>query len=971
MKRWILSRIFLTVSYTVRRYFHLWIYRRAFIKNPYIYKVFVALVYFHYWIQSVFLTKVITPTPKTRGKFNYTHLHPPSKRMPKSVIYMALTKRFSFEASQKCGCKSSQKRNPTFPSKTINKEPYMSGNDLYLEQYNLEKKYREMTLTARMQTVQENIQKGGESRNYYGVYALKHGIDPFIREIEETIQNAKTGKAGDHQTAVKLLRSFEPKVIAYITIRAIIDKLTHKKNTLTAVSTNIGDQLQDELRNQAFEEAHPNLFKKIINETKTDNRVHKRKVLLAAYNRYCDTWSNWDANDKCHVGRLLVELFIRTKTADGKFLNYIEKNKRRLGRTKHVWYVDATQSFLDFIKNNKEIAALLKPMYPPMIVKPAPWESTKGGGYLSHHLPPLKVIKANKRPYLEDLDNRRSELTDVYGALNTVQETPWQVNGFVLKIFKECWDRKLQIAKLPSQHEYPYPPKLSFMGNRKSSDFNPEEYIEFCAWKQRVKKWNEDELKRKSKVLMDFNLKKLAEEFSVYPRFYYPHTMDFRGRMYPASMYLNPQQSSLAKGLLKFADGKPLGEHGGANLCISLANEFGYDKVSYNDRIQWVYDNQERIINIAKDPMSDLWWANDAQNPWTTLALCEEVAGYLSQGDDYISYLPCNVDATCSGLQHWVAALKQGGEMASAVNLTPRETPGDVYQVVADACIKSLEAEVDSEPLAQIFLDYGIDRSSVKRSTMTLPYGSTLYSARDFIEEWIANTDEKRFRADPEYRSVFLPHDGMSASEQDKVKELRFSATLYLAKHVWNANKSTIVAATEGMKWLQETARILAKENLPIEWTTLDGLPVQQAYLDTRKRKVKTRDGQSLIYLTLQEPIPNKLNSRRQANGISPNWIHSMDACHARMTVNLATSQPKNPVTHLSMIHDSFGTHACDVPLLSRCIRLTFVEIYGDNNPIQMFIDDRPISFEGELPPPPPMGNLDINEVENSDFFFS
>ena len=94
---------------------------------------------------------------------------------------------------------------------------------------------------------------------------------------------------------------------------------------------------------------------------------------------------------------------------------------------------------------------------------------------------------------------------------------------------------------------------------------------EFKLWKQRSTKVYEENIRLRSKRLMTMRIRSMAEQFSVYNAIYFPHTADFRGRLYPASSYLTPQGNSLSKGLLKFADGKPLGTNEAAcELLIPL-----------------------------------------------------------------------------------------------------------------------------------------------------------------------------------------------------------------------------------------------------------------------------------------------------------------------------------------------------------------------------------------------------------------
>jgi DNA-directed RNA polymerase len=512
------------------------------------------------------------------------------------------------------------------------------------------------------------------------------------------------------------------------------------------------------------------------------------------------------------------------------------------------------------------------------------------------------------------------ELGDVYRAINTLQDTPWVVNKFVLKTFQALDKLGLGIAGLKIKGATIKPPS-PLPKNRGTKELTASEKIKFSAWKKRTNELYNEDVRLNSKRLLEAMLKELAEKFSIYERIYFPQTMDFRGRMYPSPMYLNPQGNSLAKGQLKFADGKPLGsEEAMLELAIHGANCFGYDKASMQDRFDWVLEHSDRIFRIAEDPLNDYWWAKEADSPWTFLAFCEEWAGFKQNGLNHLSYLSVNVDATCSGLQHLSAALRDPIG-AQAVNLIPQETPADVYQMVIENAIKKVEADVSETPLAQIWLDYGMTRKTSKRCTMTRVYGSTLYSAREFIEEYITDTDEKRLQENSDYISPFKIRDEFSSEEQDAVKEMRFDATVYLAKHIWGAINETVVAAKDAMDWLRE-------------------------------------------------PIKNKLDSRRQANGISPNWVHANDACHARMTLNLAGDQPV-PITHFSMIHDSYGTHACDVPTLNACIRETFIQMYSAHNPLEMFLDEARQLTDAELPELPEMGDLDISQVRESEFFFS
>ncbi len=67
----------------------------------------------------------------------------------------------------------------------------------------------------------------------------------------------------------------------------------------------------------------------------------------------------------------------------------------------------------------------------------------------------------------------------------------------------------------------------------------------------------------------------IARAFGRFDRFYFPHNVDFRGRAYPMHPHLNHLGSDMCRGLLQFADARPLGAHGLRWLYVQAANLWG------------------------------------------------------------------------------------------------------------------------------------------------------------------------------------------------------------------------------------------------------------------------------------------------------------------------------------------------------------------------------------------------------------
>ena len=82
------------------------------------------------------------------------------------------------------------------------------------------------------------------------------------------------------------------------------------------------------------------------------------------------------------------------------------------------------------------------------------------------------------------------------------------------------------------------------------------------------------------------------------------YNCDSRGRIYCFNgNYLTPQGSDVAKALLEFANPKPVSVE---DLCIVIANHAGQDKLSFNDRLQWVNDNQDYILEVGSNTWSEI-----------------------------------------------------------------------------------------------------------------------------------------------------------------------------------------------------------------------------------------------------------------------------------------------------------------------------------------------------------------------------
>lgn len=815
-------------------------------------------------------------------------------------------------------------------------------------QVNLEMEMRCLSKERSESELKSARDRGEESTTPYGVTLLKGSIGHVATGIEKFVQDAMSGKAGRKNLSATLLAQADSEAAALITGRVILNFIT-QPISVQQVAINIGGMIEDEVRFRTFRKDLPGLWISLNRHMRTQHNAHRRRVLTRAMNRTDKPWVSWGKVEKLHLGIKLIELFI-------EHTGMVEIVTVYTGPKCSKLHLRATPATLAWIEDKIGKCELLTPVYLPTVVPPKDWEGPYGGGYHSNAVWRLSLVKTRNKEYLEELRHRVEEMAPVYTAVNALQRTAWKVNQQVLTIMRDLWDRGLCVAGLPNRDALPLP--NSPVEGKDKEEMTEDERGDFIKWKRSAASIHDLNFRMGSKRLQAAQTVHIANKFKDAEAIHFPYQLDFRGRIYAVPMFLNPQGNDIAKGLLMFAHGKPIGDAVAAGwLAVHGANlwaQDGVDKLTLEGRIDWVEANNALISATAEDPLADLWWT-EAEDPWQFLGFIFEWAGFLAQGFSFVSSLPVALDGSCNGLQHFSAMLRDkiGG---TAVNLTASAKPQDIYQAVADRVTAKLRLDLSeggSEgELAGMWLsfcDNAIPRSCTKRSVMVLPYGGTLFSCRDFTQDFI--------------------REQVEGGKPSTFGEEQFSAALYLAKHIWQSIGEVVIAAREAMGWLQKAARLLAKEEMPICWTTPSGFPVMQAYPNMKTRRVETAFGDTILKLSVNEDVAT-LDARRQTNGISPNFVHSMDAAALVLSVDLAQEMG---IGSFAMVHDSYGTLAADTNLLARCLRVAFVDMYENNDVLDQFREEVGLILaKGQtLPELPPQGELDLRQVLESDFFFA
>ncbi len=817
-------------------------------------------------------------------------------------------------------------------------------------QFQLEEEMRCAGITAFRNRETQAIQAGQQSTTPVGNTLLRMAVEPTEAALKAFIVEADSGKAGRRHSSVEVLKRIDADVAALIVSRVVINCIASRKNAQATI-TEVGEAIEDEMRFRFFEEQAQAYYAKVTKDMdkRTANYKHKRRVLMGLMHRKGIEWKHWREDLKFRVGERLVDLFMQAT-------GLIEKIDQTEGKNRTVTYITATERTMELIKDRNTKCELLTPVYLPMIVPPKDWSTPFNGGYRSTAVRRFTLVKTRNRNYLQDL--RNYEMPVVYRAINAMQRSAFAVNADVLAVAKHFRDAGVEVAGLP-RNEPPDLPISPLPKGLKKAEMSDEQKIMLTRYKREAGRVHDLRRVWKSKNIAVEATLQTAARFAAEDEMFFVYTMDFRGRVYATtSKFLNPQGDDLSKGLLLAAKGKPIGQTGAYWLCVHLANAIGkcpdtgvkVDKLTFDKRVEYVMEKANQWIEIANAPTENLWWT-EVDSPWQALAALIEVARWLNEGDEYVSRIFVGMDGSNNGQQHFASMLRDE-KTAFSVNVMPCETPQDIYQEVADEASRRVEADAEAGIVEAQQWKGHVVRAVVKRPVMTYCYGAKEFGFRQQIIEDTIKPWKNTAKPFP------FEDDGWAAAR-------------YLAKVVWNAIGAKVAAAANAMEWLQKLAELVAEENLPIKWTTPAGLPVMQEYRQQKTERVKTKLNGSIVKLSLNRDT-DQMDKKDMKNGISPNFVHSMDSSAMMLCINMALDAG---VESFCMVHDSFGVLAADTQVMRQCTRESFRRMYEERDVMTLFRDEiaeqlLPDNRE-RIPTLPAKGSLDLSLVLQAEYFFA
>lgn len=847
------------------------------------------------------------------------------------------------------------------------------------QQLELEKMYKGLAENRALQVLNKAKADGAYERTKVGQGVMNHLAETYTKNVEAFVTDCLQPKRGVQPAYAKIVKDYVlalggdtqkfSRLCATLSLKMALSAMMRRSHVANNIGGAIGLELEPEVEAMAFfaDKNNVNRFNKAIS-----SRVgfsYRRIFMEHVYEGVGFTFVKHTAKERTSLGMQLLAVLVETTD----FFVFQEVSED--GKTQPLQLLP-TDIFLKAIANAEDKSISLAITYVPTIIPPKPWTSMWDGGYygaLSQNKTLMRYIPYARSSQTRKLYTSRLnelDLSSLYSAVNAIQATAYRINKPVLDILKYYLSIGGGIAGLAETKPLEQLPRFPHAYEDIKED---EELLKaFKAHKKKMVEVVHKENQRKGKALRAVMILKTAEDFAKYDSIWFPMNIDFRGRVYPIPTGLNPQGDDMTKSLLQYANPVPVSTEDAPDalkwLSIHGAGLAGHDKIPLEDRVAWVEENKQNILSSAETPLDFPWW-QEQDKPWQFLAWTMEYKRALEYLDSHknLAGFDCRCtiayDGTCSGLQHYSCLLRDpvGG---SAVNLIDHDKPSDIYREVSDKVLTMVKKDVmegttkgkerkdgtfgpGTKQMAEAWMAHGINRKVCKRPVMTLAYGSGQYGFADQIYE-----DTTRDN----------PHFAGVGDRQ---------AAQYLAKLTWKAVQTTVVAAIEGMECLKKIATALAKADMPVEWVTPMGLPIQQMYLARKTESFQLRLGNAStryrIYVTTVSENED-VDRHKQATGVAPNFIHSLDATHLMMSINEAS---KEGCVNFSTVHDSFGTSLGEAARLRRIIRQQMVKLYTEHDPLADFLRHaeellgEPLDIEL-----PKKGSLDINCILDSKFVF-
>ncbi len=856
---------------------------------------------------------------------------------------------------------------------------------------------------------QKHIRDAEKVEEYTISTLVRAGMKEYTKNLQHFIQDTDSKLAS--KQVLEAMYQADESALALVSIRTILQVLmssTDGRFLLSSLSSIVSKSVLHSKTLESLEIQHKALSNYIDKTYKRASDSKRLKAKMRTQLNLVGETREQQLLEQGNIGYNIGTILIKILTESIDIIEIIKLDSKSSYRGvsypkfKPLSYLvqftdECRYAILDLEASAEEF---LKANVPPVMERPelvTKWYD-RDANLMGKGRPNTLIKMPKRKSHLKDYKHvlDKADISGFNKIHHMIEGTQWTINEDVKKVIKEVFSNNMVDTKLTMSkgEHYEFNPQL-LGGLPRRYNLEPDNMIQKSKFGKTVitdkgfEMYADGELEGLNRYnsvkndLLAFNEKNLNKALSLQAmlnmsddytdkKFYFTYQYDTRSRIYPVQSVLNPQSDKKGKALLKFANGRKLTEEGHYWAKIHGANSWGMDKEELDFRVEFIDGMLDDIISIGTIPLMnvDKWCYTD--DPYGFLAWCIEYTKVL-KNPDYPYALATALDATCSGIQIYSGLLRDR-EGALAVNVIGNKR-SDIYSLVANiANCKLIDRKYERYAIhtnangEETTIDYrivgdslagNINRSISKRNTMTQPYSVTMRGMQEQLKETfteIEETGNKFWRGE-----IWQVSRLLAGIHQESIDEV-------------------VEGAKKGKEFIKTITELCAKKNKGILFTTDIGFPVYQKNVKSKSIKINsymwTPDrGAQRIQFRVDKKI-GKINTHSQKNSSAPNVIHSLDSTLLHRTVEGCYNRG---VRDFALIHDSYGVHPNDVPILNEEVREAFIKIFSKDVLYDWAIEvlsnagysyNEMASIFEDIENPM-IDTLDLNEVRNATYVFS
>ena len=707
--------------------------------------------------------------------------------------------------------------------------------------------------------------QGNESVTEYGRVLFNENAEKISIGLgillEDLLENPH--KPGPHFAAWPLLLHVTnrgPRTISSIALSVVLDTISGRpyENDL---AKGIGRALEDELRAGKIEKMNPHLMR-LIKKKKGPKALSNKRILQQL--RIED--ERWTTIQQKEVGGLLLQVIV----AHTNLIEILPLSNK--GKIKTI--VDATEATQEIIKRNPPRPTPVRRL--PLLIKPEPcWTM-----YRPDENKPF-IRSKNDISYITNED-----LKVIKKPVHHLEGQALEIDKRMVDDMRTAWDCNIR-GLFPVQRD------------PKEEPVAPTEHIGSEAYKNYVKeRWAAQKDRNngagiRNKIEQDIRELEEVAGRTVYNQYF----ADQRGRIYTLNKLATHQGPDWSKACINFAKGKRCSEEGFSWLLMAAAGHYGINDL-WLERYEWGKEHLNQMCAVAEAPLDRLELWRDAKDKWQYLQLCRAIKEQIDNPNS-ISKCPIRLDQCCSGVG--ISSMLTGDHRLASWTNCVGDRKSDLYQVVADQVhwfvTQDLQTSPTNKKYAELWLDYGIDRSLMKLPCMTAIYGAQYLGLVDYL---VMKLEEKA----PDKMVYDWQHHYLSPAG-------------YLAKKIKLSLDNYLNSSFRLQKWLKLIAKHVLEQNKKVRWTSPIGWPIELGdEIDPRKNVHSLTRGKRKWTPWNEYENKDIFSARITKRSIMANTITSFDAAICLQVVSTCRELNIQILTN----HDCFATIPTDAEELHKIL---------------------------------------------------